>query len=116
MYESPIKVLQQQMETQLENDILTVVARHGIDVDKEELIKALKYDRDQYDKGFEEGYRKGIEDLIERIREPISALENGSVCPDGMKCPELVPCVDCKIHKAKRIIVTAREDLIGEEE
>ena len=116
MYEAPIKLIKQQFDAQMEGDIFKAIVRYGIDVDKEELIKALKYDRDQYDKGFEEGYRKSIEDLIERIREPISALENGSVCPDGMKCPELVPCVDCKIHKAKRIIVTAREGLIGEEE
>ena len=116
MYESPIKIFQQQLETQMENDIFKAVARYGIDVDKEELLKALKYDREQYYKGYDEGYRKGIEDFIDRIREPIISLENGEVCPDGNGCPELVPCVDCKARKAKRIILAAREALIGEEE
>lgn len=116
MYKSPITIIQQQMETQLEGDVLKVVQRHGIDVDKDELIKALKYDRDQYNEGFNEGYRKGIEDFIDKIREPINELENGEVCPNDHKCASLISCVDCKIHRAKRIVVAAREKMIGEEE
>lgn len=34
-----------------------------VDVDKEELIKALKYDRDQYHKGFEDGAREALREL-----------------------------------------------------
>lgn len=29
-------------------------------MDKEELVKALKYDREQYDEGFRDGVRNGI--------------------------------------------------------
>ena len=34
--------------------MLTVIHNLGIDVDKEELVRALKYDREQYQKGYED--------------------------------------------------------------
>lgn len=56
MYESPICVtlgdIQHQMEEQNEGEILRVVWKCGVNVDKEELLKALKYDREQYEKGY----------------------------------------------------------------
>ncbi len=71
-YESPIRMIVGEMETKMENDTMSVIQRYGIDVDKEELIKALAYDRGQYDKGYQDGYGKGYqkakEDLIEKIR------------------------------------------------
>ena len=71
-YESPIRMIVGEIETKMENDTLTAIQRYGIDVDKEELIKALNYDRGQYDKGYRDGYEKGYqqakEDLIEKIR------------------------------------------------
>lgn len=54
-YTSPIKVLHTQIQTSIENDILKVIEKHGIEVDKDELIKALAYDRDQYNKGYKDG-------------------------------------------------------------
>lgn len=51
-YESPIKLMLGQLETQIDNEIMTVTRRVGIDVNKDELIKALDYDRDQYNKGY----------------------------------------------------------------
>lgn len=55
MYESPIKVIYGQMQTQMEGDIFRAVQNYHVDVDKDELILALKYDRDQYEKGFRDG-------------------------------------------------------------
>ena len=52
MYKSPIDIIYGQMETQMEGDILRAVQRYGINVDKEELIRALQYDRGQYYKGY----------------------------------------------------------------
>lgn len=54
MYRSPIEIIYGQMETQIEGDILRAVQKYGINVDKEELIRALKYDRDQYEKGYDD--------------------------------------------------------------
>ena len=52
MYKSPIDIIYGQMETQMEGDILRAVQKYGINVDKEELIRALQYDREQYNKGY----------------------------------------------------------------
>ncbi len=60
-YESPVRMIVGEMETKMEADTMSVIQRYGIDVDKEELIKALNYDREQYDIGFREGYNKGME-------------------------------------------------------
>lgn len=54
MYESPIKVVQGELETQLEGEILKAVHRVGVTVDRDELIRALRYDREQYQKGFDD--------------------------------------------------------------
>jgi hypothetical protein len=40
----------------MENDVCTAVQNVGIYVDKDELIKALQYDREQYDRGYKQGY------------------------------------------------------------
>ena len=60
-YESPIRMIAGELETKMENDTLTAIQRYGIDVDKEELIKALAYDRGQYNQGYQVGYRAGYE-------------------------------------------------------
>ena len=51
-YESPITMFIGQLETQIENDIISVVQRVGVDVDRDELLRALQHDRNQYNKGF----------------------------------------------------------------
>lgn len=51
-YKSPIEIIYGDIQTQIENDIYNVVQSYGINVSKEELIRALKYDRDQYEKGY----------------------------------------------------------------
>lgn len=55
MYESPIEVLTKQMQFKFEDDVFKAVQQYGITVDKKELIKALQYDRGQYEKGFADG-------------------------------------------------------------
>lgn len=54
-YESPIKEIIGELQTQQEENVIKAVQKVGIDVDKEELIKALQYDRQQYQKGYEDG-------------------------------------------------------------
>ena len=59
MYESPINLIEKQVanniEKTIEGEVWTVTKEIGIDVNKEELIKALQYDRDQYEKGYYDG-------------------------------------------------------------
>ena len=52
MYKSPIEVITEKMEFFHDGDVVRAVQKHDINVDKEELLKALKYDREQYEKGF----------------------------------------------------------------
>ena len=51
-YKSPIELVMGDIQTQIDNNIVKVVQSYGFNVDKTELEKALKYDRDQYDKGY----------------------------------------------------------------
>ena len=58
MWESPIKItenIKRQMDMEIENGIMTAVREIGIVVNKEELLKALQYDRGQYEKGYQDG-------------------------------------------------------------
>ena len=53
-YRAPIQVMSTEMTYhQVDDGILKAVWNVGIDVDKDELLRALSYDRDQYDKGYE---------------------------------------------------------------
>lgn len=60
MYESPINIIQGEMQMQLEGEVYKAIQKVGVDVDKEELLKALQYDREQYKKG----YNDAIEEFI----------------------------------------------------
>lgn len=51
-YQSPIEIIQTQLQNQIEEEIYKAVVNVGVSVDKEELIKALRYDRNQYQKGY----------------------------------------------------------------
>lgn len=58
MYKSPIETVMkevfQKMNEDFENSVLKAVQKVGTNVDKEELLKALIYDRGQYDAPYEE--------------------------------------------------------------
>ena len=58
MYESPIEMISRQVRTQQEENVYKAVLEVGVNVDKEELIRALKYDRDQYNRGYHDGLLK----------------------------------------------------------
>lgn len=60
MYFSPIHVdyikpIVEKMQDEFDNEVLRAVQKVNIEVDKDELVKALKYDRQQYEKGFSDG-------------------------------------------------------------
>ena len=64
MYKSPIEIIYGQMQTQMEGDILRAVQSYFPNVDKEELLRALQYDRDQYHKGYADGRRDAMDELV----------------------------------------------------
>ena len=55
-YKSPIDIILGEMQTEIEDNSFKAVQEYGIFVDKDEMIKALKYDRGQYEHGFTDGY------------------------------------------------------------
>lgn len=67
MYKSPIEIIIGQIKTNYENEIYSAVQNVGINVDREELLKALEYDRGQYEEGFREGEKyvlRHLENLL----------------------------------------------------
>lgn len=65
MYDSPINCMfhNASLMEQLDEEIMKAVVKAEITVDKEELIKALAYDRNQYQKGYDDGYNLRMEEL-----------------------------------------------------
>lgn len=72
MYQSPIEKfygdIQSQIEQKIEQDenqlMMQLRQEIGYAVDKEELIKALQYDRQQYEKGYQDGLKHLSEDTV----------------------------------------------------
>ena len=51
-YESPIKTVIGEAKTEIDNGVYKAVCQTGIRVDKEELLRALQYDRGQFEAGY----------------------------------------------------------------
>lgn len=66
-YKSPISIWltesQKAFEEQVEKQVYKEIINVGVEVDKEELLKALEYDREQYKKGFRDGANSVIEEF-----------------------------------------------------
>ena len=71
-YEPPITLFMNDIYNQIleqrDNAIMTQIqTEYGITCGKQELTKALMYDRGQYDKGFQAGYEKAKNDILNLI-------------------------------------------------
>ena len=66
-YEPPITVELRQIQRKLDNFILNEIRKYDVKVDKEELVKALKYDRNQYEKGYANGKKDAAEKILTTI-------------------------------------------------
>lgn len=68
MYENPIIIICQGIQTQMvqrdEQMIFEAIQKQNVFIDKEELIKAMNYDRNQYSKG----YKDGVSDVLSKIK------------------------------------------------
>lgn len=77
MYKSPIEIIYSEVKDCLEGEIYKSVQSLGIRVEKEQLIKTLKYDRQMYEKG----YKDGIES-----KESCIGCKNYGVVPYNFPC------------------------------
>ena len=82
MYKSPIDLFYDHLVTEQENEVFKAVVRCGIDVDKDELIKALAYDRRQYDLGYADGKMDANAELI--------------------RCKDCEDCTETKLYDGQR--------------
>ena len=84
-YDSPIEIvkkIQKEYEINVVNNVLKYVQQYGINVDKDELIKALKYDRQQYEKGYADGIKK-LEEEKRKLAEEIFLLLQSRFYAEG---------------------------------
>ena len=70
-YESPIKIVLGEMQSKMENDIVSSVQSYSVEIDKEELIKLINYDRHQ----FQMGYISGLKWALNKFSTLIEELE-----------------------------------------
>jgi len=71
MYKSPIELVYgqnhriiEEMYEEQDKWVLKCINNVGLNVNKDELIKALQYDRQQYEKGYKDGLEQLSEDAI----------------------------------------------------
>ena len=63
-YQSPIDQIVSEIQTRYEDGVLKAVQNVGFNVDKDELLRALQYDRDQYTKGRADGYMQRDAEIV----------------------------------------------------
>lgn len=78
-YQSPIELIMGQINLALEGQICKAVQNVGVSVDKEELLKALHYDRGQYQKGYRDRDAEIVQCKDCKYGEP-------GACGDGVDC------------------------------
>ena len=72
---------------QLEGEVMKAVQKVGVTVDKEELLKALKYDREQYEKGYRDGLSAG---KWTPVSERLPALGERVLCSLNLDNPTII--------------------------
>lgn len=87
MYESPVYIVQEQLANQMrllhEDHIYRTILAYDIQVNKDELLRALRYDRHQYQKGFVDGGRDGYlkrDAEIVRCKDCVHWYDREEVC------------------------------------
>ena len=79
MYKSPIEAIYGQLQKKFEGDVLRAVQSYDINVDKDELIKALEYDRGQYEAGYMDAMATIVHckdcQYSETVTDPIAGIE-----------------------------------------
>ena len=78
MWESPINLITSNIASEIDGEVMRITQSYGIDVNKEELLKALTYDREQYDKGYADA-KADLDILISKFLVP---MEIDNVCEE----------------------------------
>ena len=113
-YRSPIEVYTHEpMFKEMEDGIMRATVSCGVQIDKDELIRALAYDREQYRAGYEAAerkYKRPVGEWIDRMaehkeREDVINVRECSIChacyvrryPSSLGFEEEIPnyCPNC---------------------
>lgn len=99
-WESPITKIYGEIHNEIvrqdeENYMCAIEQAIGYEVDKEELIKALQYDREQYDKGYRDGVKETVKAALEEINSEIfseimDSRDHITYCNALNRCYEIV--------------------------
>ena len=87
MYQPPISLIQKDVEFKIEDAVVKAIQKVGVEVDKEELLRALTYDRRQYEKGYGDGL--------------IDAVKHGEWLPHPTE-PDWDVCSVCRLGTRRR--------------
>jgi len=55
-FDFPIKIIEGPMDMHVEKEVFSAIRRVGVYVDKDELLRAIRHERDQYANGYFDGY------------------------------------------------------------
>ena len=101
MYQSPISIYETAMNTIIEQRENAIVAKvqdaFDVHVDKEELIRALQYDRNQYDKGYADGKADAMAELVRckdckhYMEYPLNKVDKRMCCYVHILTPHFTP-------------------------
>ena len=95
-YNSPIELIEGQLHTEIEDNVIRVVQEMCVNVDKEELFRALRYDRDQYEKGYNAGYmHRELEIVRCKYCKHKPKESPGSKCANSLEFPDDVCPFQC---------------------
>lgn len=100
-YDTIIKVSLFPVEQIIEDNILKQICSYGIDIDKEQLLSALSYDRNQYEKGYYNGITRAIDKMAKMIyeNEKLAETIRTDICNKQgchYECVQQEPnCLDC---------------------
>ena len=102
MYESPIRIFESTIDSfskaiikQRDDAIFAEIqSSFGVDLDRGELVRALQYDRNQYNKGYADGKRDAEAALV-RCKDCKHYVDIESRCDHPMQEAEW--CYDCWI-------------------
>ena len=107
-WESPITKIYEDIRNEIirqdeENCTFAIEQAIGYKVDKEELIKALQYDREQYDKGYRDGVRETFIEELEKLKTEIQGLIDfeESCCGNTTLGYQCLGVIDDKISELK---------------
>nr|DAG52064.1 MAG TPA: hypothetical protein [Caudoviricetes sp.] len=67
-YAPPVSLNLNDFQYDIGDAVVRVIAKMGIRVNREELLKALKYDRGQYKAGYDAGFADGLVETLHTVR------------------------------------------------